>query len=57
MTMIDWNTYRQQLIAGVNGVAKLSPDTVKGYRFIQPKLRRPARLRKNSQRCLVLRSA
>ena len=31
MTMLDWNTYRQQLASGVNGVAKLSPDTVKGY--------------------------
>ena len=31
MTMIDWNTYRQQLLAGVGGFAKLSPDTVKGY--------------------------
>jgi AhpD family alkylhydroperoxidase len=29
--MIDWNTYRQQIVAGVGGVAKLSPDTVKGY--------------------------
>jgi AhpD family alkylhydroperoxidase len=25
------NTYRRQVIAGVGGVAKLSPDTVKGY--------------------------
>jgi AhpD family alkylhydroperoxidase len=31
MHMLDWNTYRQQLIAGVGGFAKLSPDTVKGY--------------------------
>jgi AhpD family alkylhydroperoxidase len=31
MHMLDWNTYRQQLIAGVGGIAKLSPDTVKGY--------------------------
>ena len=31
MRMMDWNTYRQQVIAGVGGVAKLSPDTVKGY--------------------------
>jgi len=28
---MDWNTYRQQVVAGVGGVAKLSPDTVKGY--------------------------
>src|SRR5215470_14137980 len=31
MHMIDWNTYRGQVAAGVSGVAKLSPDTVKGY--------------------------
>jgi AhpD family alkylhydroperoxidase len=31
MHMMDWNAYRQQLIAGVGGFAKLSPDTVKGY--------------------------
>ena len=31
MHMMDWNTYRQQVVAGVGGVAKLSPDTVKGY--------------------------
>lgn len=31
MHMIDWDTYRKQLVAGVSDVAKLSPDTVKGY--------------------------
>jgi AhpD family alkylhydroperoxidase len=31
MHMIDWNDYRKQLMAGVSGIAKLSPDTVKGY--------------------------
>ena len=31
MYMIDWNTYRQQVVAGIGNVAKLSPDTVKGY--------------------------
>jgi hypothetical protein len=31
MQMIDWNTYRQQVVAGVGGFAKLSPETVKGY--------------------------
>jgi AhpD family alkylhydroperoxidase len=31
MHMLDWNTYRQQLIAGVGGFAKLNPDVVKGY--------------------------
>jgi AhpD family alkylhydroperoxidase len=31
MHMHDWNTYRQQIVDGVGGLAKLSPDTVKGY--------------------------
>lgn len=29
--MHDWSTYRQQLSEGVSGLAKLSPDAVKGY--------------------------
>jgi AhpD family alkylhydroperoxidase len=29
--MLDWNSYRRQLVTGVDGLAKLSPDTVKGY--------------------------
>lgn len=31
MHMMDWNAYRQQLVAGVGGLAKLSPETVRGY--------------------------
>ena len=31
MHMLDWNTYRQQLIVGVGGFGKLNPDIVKGY--------------------------
>jgi AhpD family alkylhydroperoxidase len=31
MHMMDWNAYRQQVVAGVGGIAKLSPDVVKGY--------------------------
>ena len=31
MHMHDWNTYRQQLFAGVGELGKLSPDTVRGY--------------------------
>nr|WP_221198673.1 carboxymuconolactone decarboxylase family protein [Sphingomonas sp. BK069] len=29
--MLDWNAYRGQVVAGVGEIAKLSPDTVKGY--------------------------
>ena len=31
MSMLDWNGYRAQLVAGVGNFAKLSPDTVRGY--------------------------
>ncbi|MFZ1430230.1 MAG: carboxymuconolactone decarboxylase family protein [Geminicoccaceae bacterium] len=31
MHMHDWNTYRQQVLAGVGELGKLSPDTVRGY--------------------------
>ena len=31
MSMLDWNNYRGQVLAGVGEMAKLSPDTVKGY--------------------------
>src|SRR3984957_14641239 len=31
MHMLDWNTYRQQLVAGVGGFGKLNPDIIKGY--------------------------
>ncbi|KQO45464.1 alkylhydroperoxidase [Methylobacterium sp. Leaf86] len=29
--MMDWNSYRQQITAGVGRFAKLSPETVRGY--------------------------
>ena len=31
MHMLDWNNYRQQVLAGVGDLGKLSPDTVRGY--------------------------
>jgi AhpD family alkylhydroperoxidase len=31
MSMHDWNHYRRELVAGVGDLAKLSPDTVRGY--------------------------
>lgn len=31
MSMLDWNTYRSKIMAGVGGLGKLSPDTVRGY--------------------------
>jgi AhpD family alkylhydroperoxidase len=31
MHMMDWNQYRQQVVAGVGGLAKLTAETIKGY--------------------------
>lgn len=31
MSMLDWNMYREQIVAGVSDLAKLRPDTVRGY--------------------------
>jgi hypothetical protein len=49
MPILDWNSYRKQLVAGVGEIAKISPDTVRGYAMseaLQPRLitwaRRPA---------------
>lgn len=43
MHMVDWNSYRHQLLSGVGELSKLSPDTVRGYVTISgadPKTRR-----------------
>jgi AhpD family alkylhydroperoxidase len=29
--MLDWNEYRNQILARVGEIGKLSPDTIKGY--------------------------
>jgi AhpD family alkylhydroperoxidase len=34
MAMLDWNGYRQQLTARIGEIAKLSPDTIKGYQAL-----------------------
>jgi len=32
--MLDWNEYRHELLARVGDIAKLSPDTVRGYQAL-----------------------
>src|ERR1700709_2463083 len=34
MSMLDWNSYRQQLTVRIGEIAKLSPDTIKGYQAL-----------------------
>ena len=31
MPMLDWNEYRNQILARIGEIGKLSPDTIKGY--------------------------
>lgn len=31
MSMMDWNAYRTQVLAGVGEIGKMTPGTVKGY--------------------------
>lgn len=34
MSMIDWNSYRDQVLAGVGELASLNPDVIRGYQAI-----------------------
>jgi AhpD family alkylhydroperoxidase len=34
MAMLDWNSYRQQLSVRIGEIARLSPDTIKGYQAL-----------------------
>lgn len=31
MSMLDWNAYHKELLAGVKSISQTSPDIVKGY--------------------------
>jgi len=57
MHMIDWNSYRQQLVAGVGGIAKLSPDTVKGYAQLGQANARGGRLDTKTRELIALAAA
>jgi AhpD family alkylhydroperoxidase len=34
MAMLDWNSYRKQLTLRIGEIARLSPDTIKGYQTL-----------------------
>jgi AhpD family alkylhydroperoxidase len=34
VAMLEWNNYRQQLTVRIGEIAKLSPDTIKGYQAL-----------------------
>jgi AhpD family alkylhydroperoxidase len=42
--MLDWNTYRTELLGRIGDIAKLSPDTVRGYQALSGAARKNGRL-------------
>ena len=34
MTMLDWNEYHKQVLAGVKSIGQVSPDIVKGHQAL-----------------------
>jgi AhpD family alkylhydroperoxidase len=34
MSMLDWNEYHKQVLAGVGEIGRMSPDIVKGYQTL-----------------------
>jgi AhpD family alkylhydroperoxidase len=34
MSMLDWNEYHKQVLAGVGDIGRMSPDIVKGYQAL-----------------------
>jgi len=54
MHMLDWNTYRQQLVAGVGGLGKLNPDIVKGYTTLSRAGQKAGRLEKKTRELMAL---
>src|SRR5215469_18291103 len=52
--MLDWNGYRQQLIETIGRVARLSPDTVKGYSTLSAAGSKTNRLDAKSRELIAL---
>lgn len=40
--MLDWNEYRQQLGTAIGEMAKISPETIRGYRQLSQAGEKPA---------------
>src|SRR5260370_37487168 len=57
MHMLDWNTYRQQLVAGVGGFGKLNPDVVKGYTILSRAGQKAGHLDEKTRELIALAGA
>ena len=52
--MLDWNTYRQELIAGIGQIGKISPDVVRGYRELSDAGARTGKLDAKTRELIAL---
>ena len=57
MSLIDWNAYREHLIAAVGSLAKLSPDTVKGNATLGAAAQKTGRLDPKTHELIALAAA
>ena len=53
-TMLDWNEYRNQLLARVGEFGKLSPDTVVGYQALSTAGRKTGQLDEKTRELIAL---
>ena len=52
--MNDWNDYRRQVVAGVGDLAKLNPNTVRGYTTLRALGPRPEHLDARTHELIAL---
>jgi AhpD family alkylhydroperoxidase len=52
--MLDWNTYRRELIAGIGQIGKISPDVVRGYRELSDAGARTGKLDAKTRELIAL---
>jgi AhpD family alkylhydroperoxidase len=57
MHMLNWNSYRQQLAAGVGGFGKLNPDIVKGYTTLSRAGQKAGHLDEKTRELIALAAA
>jgi AhpD family alkylhydroperoxidase len=54
MMMLDWNQYRQRLLATIGDLGRLTPDTVRGYRQLSDAGSKTARLDAKTRELIAL---
>jgi AhpD family alkylhydroperoxidase len=52
--MLDWNAYRQQLLAGTGEIGRMSPDIVRGYRQLSEAGAKTAKLDAKTRELIAL---